>query len=239
MTLHHQSFHRRPPPAVNAPAIVLGLIGLLFLVHLLAHYVLSSRVANSFAFVPLRFTSDNPALDQAFWGGAVTKWLSPVTHMLLHADWMHLTLNSAWLLVFGAPVARRMGPARFLALFILSGLAGAAAHTALNWSAVASSGYSLLVGASGAISGLMGAAARFVFLSRDMVTTTQHRPLLPFGHNQVVTFTVLWTALNFVFALSGGLGLVQDYAISWEAHLGGYFAGLLLIGPLDRPIGRV
>lgn len=239
MTLHHQRFRERPPPAVNAPAVVLWLIGLMLAVHLLTEFVLSDRVSSSFALSPVRFASDNPAVEGIFWGGAVTKWLSLVTHMLLHADWMHLILNSAWLLVFGAPVARRVGPARFLAIFVLSGLVGAATHMAFHWSAAADGGFSLLVGASGAISGLMGAAARFVFLGRDMVTTGQYRPLLPFNHNQVITFTVLWTALNFVFALSGGLGLAEGYAISWEAHLGGYFAGLVLIGPLDRPIGRV
>ena len=68
---------------------------------------------------------------------------------------MHLLINSAWFLAFATPVARRIGPVRFLAFFLLCGVGGALLYLPFNSAP--------MVGASGAISGLMGAAMRFLF----------------------------------------------------------------------------
>src|SRR5262249_32794118 len=106
------------------------------------------------AFIPARLgglADDLP-------GGHVAIFSSFVTHLFVHGDLMHLLVNSAWLLAFATVVARRTDTLRFLAFFMLVGAAGALFFTAVN-------GFKLtmLVGASGAISGLMGATFRFIF----------------------------------------------------------------------------
>src|SRR5690606_771747 len=79
----------------------------------------------------------------------------------LHADWTHLILNSAWLAVFGTPVARRYGAGRVLAVFLLGAAAGALLMLASMWAGAAQ--FTVLIGASGGVSALTGAATRFVF----------------------------------------------------------------------------
>jgi len=240
MTWHHPNGTRQRQPVFNAPRVVVWLTGAMVLIHLLKSYVFSDRLVVSLAFIPARFLETG---DQSmFVGGALSKWTSLVTHIFLHGNWTHLLFNSVWLLIFGTPVASRLGTARFLALFLICGIAGAATHGILNGLGAMLSGPpyrpELLVGASGAISGLMGAAARFIVLGPAMAYAGYNRPLLPLNDNQVVTFTVLWVGLNVILALTGGLGMGMGAGISWEAHLGGYFAGLFLISAIDSKKGR-
>ncbi|MFP4004234.1 MAG: rhomboid family intramembrane serine protease [Alphaproteobacteria bacterium] len=237
MTWHHPDGTSRRPPVFNAPRAVVWLAGTLLLVHLLKVLAFSDRLILSLAFIPARFSAAADAAQGVFVGGALSKWTSLVTHVFLHGGWWHLLFNSVWLLIFGTPVAARLGTARFLTLFLLTGIAGAATHGVLSWVGDAFTGGprgpEILVGASGAISGLMGAAARFIVLGREMAVAGYDRPLLPLNDNQVVTFTVLWVVINLVLALTGGLGMGMGDGISWEAHLGGYFAGLFLIPFID------
>lgn len=243
MTWHHPDGSVRRQPVFNAPRVVVWLAGTLLLVHLLKEYVLSQQLFLSLAFIPARFSAAADAAQGAFVGGALSKWSSLVTHMFLHGSWAHLVLNSVWLLIFGTPVASRLGASRFLFLFLLTGIAGAAAHGVLSWigdlfAAAPRFPPEILVGASGGISGLMGAAARFIVLGPDMARAGYNRPLLALNDNQVITFTVLWVALNLLLAVTGGLGLSMGGGISWEAHIGGYFAGLFLIPLIDRRRSR-
>ena len=155
----------------------------------------------------------------------------------MHGDLTHLVINSAWLLAFGTPVARRTDPVRFLVFFALCGVAGALLYLAVNGPMPI-----LVVGASGAISGLMGAAFRFLF--RGIASGARWRsrfPLLPLTplratlrDRRVLTAVAGWTLFNVVLA-SGAAGLTEAAGIAWGAHLGGFFAGLLLYGLFDRP----
>ncbi len=85
-------------------------------------------------------------------------WWTPLTYTLLHGGWTHLAVNGLTLAAFGAPVARRFGPLRFLAFYAACGIAGAAAHLLLH-----PLDFGPVVGASAAISGTMAAVARFAF----------------------------------------------------------------------------
>lgn len=238
MTWHHPDGRPRRQPVFNAPRAVVWMVGALVLAHLAKDLFFSERLILSLAFIPGRFSEIGSAADPGFVGGALSKWTSLVTHMFVHGGWMHLIFNSVWLLIFGTPVASRLGTARFLVLFGLCGIAGAATHGILGWLSDTvmgtAPGPELLVGASGAISGLMGAAARFIVLGPAMAVAGYNRPLLRLDDNQVVTFTVLWVAINLILAVTGDLGLGMGAGISWEAHLGGYFAGLFLIPVIDR-----
>ena len=151
--------------------------------------------------------------------------------MLLHADTMHIAINSVWLLAFGPVVARRFGGPAFLLFFTLCGLSGAACYLAFNWGAEVG-----VIGASGAISGLMGAAIRMMHIRQPYLNVATLR-LVPLFSSQVLGFTAVWLVVNLLTGLVG-VGLTgQLQSIAWEDHMGGYLAGLLLAGLFERFVG--
>ena len=227
--------HREP--IFNVPGVVLWLLATFFAVHFL-RWVLpadqSKWLTEVLAFIPARlggFVADLP-------GGRIAAVTAFVTHQFVHGDLAHLLINLAWLLAFGTPVARRTDPVRFLAFFLLTGIAGALLYLAVNGGIPI-----LVVGASGAISGLMGAAFRFLFSSAEdggglALAGARSTPLMPLADTlrdrRILIAVAGWTVLNVLLAW-GGAGLTEAAGIAWEAHLGGFYAGLLLYGFFDRP----
>lgn len=224
-------------PIFNVPFAVVLLIGLCVGVHLVRQALPvgdNAWVTALLAFIPARLGPQ--VLDLP--GGVPARYTSFITHLFVHGDAMHLTINSAWLLAFGTPVARRTGVLRFLGLFFLCGIAGAAFYVLVNGLIV-----TLLIGASGAISGLMGAAFRFLYAGIDagpgeFSTATRFAPLPSLGttlrDRRVVTSIVVWAALNVLLAMGAPI-LTDAGGIAWEAHLGGFLAGFLIYGWFDRP----
>jgi membrane associated rhomboid family serine protease len=155
-----------------------------------------------------------------------SSWTAWLTHMFLHAGFAHLAINMLVLLAFGTPVEQRLGPGRFLGLYFASGLVAAVTHVLLNLD----SPYPM-IGASGAISGLLGGAVLFAFDHRSPVLRQQVR--LHLGSRGRI-FAVSWVVINIVFGIIGLGGLAEGGVIAWEAHLGGFFAGLLLMPLFDR-----
>ncbi|UJQ95336.1 rhomboid family intramembrane serine protease [Mariluticola halotolerans] len=231
-------------PIFTLPQTVLYSVAFLVLVHVATLFVLDAEGRNQliiwFAFIPLRVTDFAGAP-----GGAWPLLWTPFTHALMHASWEHVLINAAWLAIFGTPVARRYGPVLFLIVFFISALAGAFAYLLTAWGQVG-----VLVGASGGISGLTGVAVRFVFqppvvIARDPETGAPvgyGRQLLPLAgllrNSRARAFTLIWIGLNAITPLlplvTGGGGI----AIAWQAHLGGFFAGLLLATLCDQQARR-
>src|SRR4029079_8356339 len=114
----------------------------------------SAWVTQLLAFIPARLDGLAPQLP----GGYLALFTSFATHLFVHGDSAHLFINSAWFLAFASPIARRTNALRFTLFFLLTGAAGALLFSLLNRFEL-----TLLIGASGAISGLMGAAFRFIF----------------------------------------------------------------------------
>lgn len=139
--------HRQP--IFNVPGVVLVLLGSFLAVHVL-RWVLPMEdgawLTAALAFIPARETG----LANDLPGGRIAIATSFITHQFVHGDLAHLLINSAWLLAFGTPVARRTNAASFLVFFLLTGIAGALLYLAVNGGALI-----LVIGASGAISGLM------------------------------------------------------------------------------------
>lgn len=222
-------------PILNAPGVVVGLLGIFVLLHLVRSFDEEAWLTALLAFIPARLSGMAGELP----GGEIASITQFVTHQFLHGDITHLLVNSAWFLAFGTSVARRTGTVRFLAFFLLCGIAGAALYAVLNSSAA-----SMMIGASGAISGLMGAAIRFLLrpLSEGdadgIAAKTRHPPLMSLRatltDQRVLAVVAGWTLLNVVMAW-GASGLVGGMSIAWEAHLGGFYAGLLIYGWFDRP----
>jgi membrane associated rhomboid family serine protease len=217
--------------------VVVWLIGGFVAVHLLRWLLPeepSAWITLVLAFIPARLS----ALATDLPGGEIATYTSFITHLFVHGDLTHLAINAAWLLAFGSPVARRMNAARFLTFFFLCGIAGA-----LFFVLVEGPVESLMVGASGAISGLMGAAFRFLFQTgpdgRPLTFKVGARPPPLLGLMQtlqdrrVVLAIAGWTVLNVLLAL-GATGLTDAAGIAWEAHLGGFYAGLLIFGLFDQ-----
>lgn len=229
-----------PEPIFNAPSGVTGAIGVLVVTHVVLWHLLPEGMQltalSYLAFSPIRYTSR--ALDEGLfaWGAAVWTF---ATHMLVHGDIVHLIMNCAWLLVFGGAIAIRVGTQRFLALGILSGIAGALAFLALRYGDPVP-----VVGASGAVSGLMGGAFRFFFAAIDrggFQVFREHPRSIPLtsvtetlaDRRMQATLAVL-IAINVVMALASSSFTSAD-GIAWQSHLGGFLFGFLGFQYFDPP----
>jgi len=225
-----------PPrqPIFRAPAVVLWLIAVVAGLHALRLWLpaaLGQDMVYEYALIPARYSHAFVASQAglvASWPGTVLERAIPfVSYMGLHNDWTHLIINSLWLLAFGPVVARRQGPLLFLLFFLVCGAAGALAYIALNWGSPVP-----VVGASGAISGLMAAALRML-PGQAPWAEPGTAPLAPLFSRQILIFTVVWAAINIVAGITGlGVG-GESGLIAWQAHLGGFLAGLLFCGPFD------
>jgi len=222
-----------PPrePFFRAPSVVLWLIGGLAALHLAWILVPASQqdaLVYQFGLYPWRYSH---AFLQSRMADPGTVWeraVPFVSYLGLHASWTHLVINSLWLLAFGPIVARRYGSLLFLLFFLVCGVAAAFTYLAFNWG-----GALPVVGASGAISGLMAAALRML-PGQTPWAVPGETPLAPLFSRQLVVFTAIWAAINLLTGITGlGMG-GESGLIAWQAHLGGYAAGLLLSGPFDR-----
>jgi membrane associated rhomboid family serine protease len=205
---------QRPEPIFNAPWPAL-LAAAAVIVPFLLLLNASDATILSLALVP-----------KDFWDG---RWTGVVTMLFVHGGWVHALMNAAFALAFGAPVARLLGLNGrgggifclfYLTCGVLSGLGFAVIHP---------EGAQAVVGASGAISGLMGAAARTMDSPPGQVG--------PMFGPRVISLGLGWLIVNLIMAVTGSLLSAGTGAIAWEAHLIGFVVGVLLIGPFARWAG--
>lgn len=157
------------------------------------------------------------------------RWAPLFTDLFIHGGWAHAGMNAVGALAFGAPAARLLGlgvrgAAGFFLFFIVCGVLSNLGYAVWHLHDLMP-----VAGASGAVSGLLGASTRLI----------EHRPALsPLASRTVVGSTTGWVVINVVMGLmhyAPGIGEVQ---VAWEAHIAGYFAGLLLIGPFAAVFSR-
>src|SRR4051794_17846508 len=193
-------------PIFNLPLPVLVLGAILLAIQAANDLILNSDAREAlftwFAFVPYRAVS--PAeLAGGYWP---LLW-TPFTHAFLHGGWEHVGLNTVWLAIFATPVAQRYGSVRMMVLFFAGAAAGAAAFAATTLPAV-----QILVGASGGIAALTGAAVRFIFQPPVVAIDpdTGERRLVgrrlatlgEFVRNPTARlFSIVWIALNGIVPL--------------------------------------
>jgi membrane associated rhomboid family serine protease len=143
-----------------------------------------------------------------------------ITSMFLHGGWLHLLGNLWFLWVFGNNVEDSMGHARFVVFYLLCGVAAAAVQVAVNPGSVVP-----MVGASGAISGVMGA---YIMLYPRVRVHMFTWIIIPFRFVMPA-----WLMLGYWFLLQviGGLPTLQAESggVAFWAHVGGFVAGMLLI----------
>jgi membrane associated rhomboid family serine protease len=153
--------------------------------------------------------------------------LTLLTSMFLHGGWMHLIGNMLYLWIFGNNVEDVMGHVKFVIFYVVCGILAAMSHALTD----PSSGVPM-VGASGAISGVLGAYLLLFPRAQVMV-------LIPMGIFTRTMYVPAWIVLGFWFVLqllSGGMSLGQGGGgVAWFAHVGGFVAGMALIGAFKNP----
>jgi membrane associated rhomboid family serine protease len=152
-------------------------------------------------------------------------WPGLLSSMFLHANWGHVAMNALGVFAFAPPVARLMpgtrGVVGFLGFYLLTGLIGSA-----GFGLVHPDTFEPLVGASGAVFGLMGAALRLLG-RRD-------GSLRALGDRRFLIMAAVIMAVNAGAGMIGLLPGAEGARVAWEAHAFGFIAGTLLIGPWLR-----
>jgi membrane associated rhomboid family serine protease len=230
-------------PILTLPGPLMAYVLLLAVIHLrvLLPPELENWTIDVFGFIPRRY--DTTLLAISFPGGAGAKVWTFVTYSLLHANLTHIVFNVLWLLPFGSALARRFGTARFFAFMAVTAAAGALAHLMTHEHALAP-----MIGASASVSGTMAAAIRFAFVqgsflsfNRGDADAAARVPALSLlralRDPRVLAFLAVWFGVNIIFG-AGSLAIGTDGAsVAWQAHIGGFFAGLVLFSLFD-PVPR-
>jgi membrane associated rhomboid family serine protease len=190
-----------------------------------------------FGFIPKRY--DSTLMDIGFPGGTGAKIWSFVTYSLLHANLTHIGFNVLWLLPFGSALARRFGAIKFFLFMAVTAAAGALAHLLTHEHALAP-----VIGASASVSGTMAAAIRFAFVQGSFLSFGRRDadaaakvPALSLSqalrNSRVLGFLAVWFAVNIVFGVESLSIGAEDVSVAWQAHIGGFLAGLFLFALFD------
>jgi len=230
-------------PVFTLPGALTAYVLLLAIIHLrvLLPPELENWTIDVFGFIPRRY--DSTLLNIEFPGGEGAKFWTFLTYSLLHANLTHIVFNVLWLLPFGSALARRFGAVRFFVFMAVTAAAGALAHLVTHEHEVAP-----MIGASASVSGTMAAAIRFAFVrgsflsfGRGDAQAAAKVPALPLlralRDRRVVSFLAIWFGVNVIFG-AGSMAIGADGAsVAWQAHIGGFLAGLFLFSLFD-PVPR-
>jgi membrane associated rhomboid family serine protease len=150
-------------------------------------------------------------------------WLTPLTATLIHSSWIHLGLNLMILVYCGRQIEHLLGATRLIVLYLVGAYAAALAQ----WLADPAS-TSPMVGASGAISAVIGAYA-LIYSRREVANIGP----IPGQLLRILWLAAGWTVIQVMIGFSGlGFGGVGGGSIAIWAHVGGFIAGLLMARPL-------
>ena len=148
----------------------------------------------------------------------IPAWATTLTSLFLHGGWMHLIFNMLFLWVFGDNIEDSMGHVRFIVFYLLCGVIATLIYVVMSVDSEVP-----LVGASGAISGILGAYLVLHPKARLLVLFMHIIPL------RLPAIVVLLGWIGFQF-----LSLGSESNTAWWAHIGGFFAGMVLIAPFRR-----
>lgn len=180
-----------------------------------------------FGFIPVEFVQ-HVEVTPLF---PVSPYLTAFTSMFMHGGWMHLIGNMLFMWIFGNNVEDYLGHVKFLFFYLTSGLAAVALYTVF-----APHSEIPLVGASGAIAGIMG--AYIVLHPRARITV-----LIVFFFIQFVTLPAkvvlgIWFALQLFMSFSENLSGVSGGGVAWMAHVGGFGFGWIFLRLVTLIFGR-
>ena len=212
---------RRTFPLVNILLIAANL--LVFVYQLSLPPRSGELLVQQFGLVPLRaeraLMHPGPQLGPAI--------LPLVTSMFLHGGFLHILGNMLFLRVFGGNVEDRLGHLRYLGFYFICGIGAGLAQIVVNWGSRLPS-----IGASGAISGVMGAYI-VLFPGARILTLI---PLLFFFFTMRIPALLIlgyWFVIQFLSGLST-LGQINQGGVAWWAHIGGFILGMFLVWGLRQ-----
>jgi membrane associated rhomboid family serine protease len=197
-------------PFINLPIATKCLLVTMIVIHAaIAFFADNTDIAYiylNYGFIPAIWTGNSP------YGFDIQALISPISYIFLHGSLMHIVMNGAMLMAFGAGVEQWMGAKKYLIFFFLCGIAAVMVETLIY-------PYSgnPVVGASGAQSGLFAA----------ILILLQSEGRLPTGKYGIWPFAVFWIGLSVLFGFLGGA--MMGGQIAWAAHLGGFIAGFALL----------
>lgn len=198
-------------PATIAIAAVTAIVSILLL--------LGDRVGYAAVyagFIPARFGDTLGMLDQS---ALLPAWATPFSATFVHASFLHLGFNIVMLGYTGTAAERALGAGGIIALYLISAVTAVAAHWLLDPTSAVP-----MIGASGAISGIVGAYS--VLFSRSRARAIGP---VPARAVQMLWLIAAWTAINLLVGLvSAGTSM----PVAGAAHVGGFVAGVLLARPL-------
>jgi membrane associated rhomboid family serine protease len=216
-------------PSQSTPVVTYGLIALNLVVYLYQFSLsLDSRGPGAEAFeafiyefgvVPCRLTGGCTTVDQ--FPHPVATILSS---MFLHANLLHVLGNMLYLWIFGDNVEDTVGHGRFLFLYLLSGVVAALGQTLVNPSSRVP-----MVGASGAVAGVLGAYL-ILFPGATVLTLMMFGIFYRIVHIPAVIVLGFWIVIQIVSGyITVALGRGESGGVAWFAHIGGFVAGMLLL----------
>jgi membrane associated rhomboid family serine protease len=213
-------------PSDTVPFVTIAIIAACVLVFLweigLGERALGAAIF-SYGAIPATLTSDAHLPSSLY---RISPWLATVTSMFLHGGWMHLIGNMLYLWIFGDNVEDALGHLRYVVFYVVCGLAAVAAQTLMNPASTVP-----MVGASGAISGVLG--AYLLLFPRAHVLV-----LIPLGfftrliYLPAVVMLGFWILLQVV---SSAFARGQEGGgVAFAAHVGGFVAGMVLVPLFKR-----
>lgn len=205
-------FETRATAIITIVTVVIS--GLLLVTGALPYWVVNA------GFIPLRLTELGMAGGHDF---AIPAWATPLTAALLHGGWAHLALNLVMLVYCGQFVERAIGTAQIVVLYIVGAYFAAAGQWVLDPRSIAP-----MVGASGAISAVVGAYALLYGERRARAIGP-----VPAGLVHVLWLAAAWIGIQLMMGVAGfGASVGANGSIAVGAHIGGFLAGLVLARPL-------
>ena len=193
------------------------LCGIVFLFETTLPQELLEKITYYFGIVPAEYTNRHRH------GLPLIAYLSFLTAMFLHGGWLHLLGNMWFLKIFGSKVEDRMGHGRFLVFYLIVGVLASMFHIYFS-----SRSSMPVIGASGAIAGVMG--AYYALFPRARILTFIPIFIIPWFIELPAVFFLGWWFLLQLF--SGTVARVLPAAgggVAWWAHIGGFIVGVLLV----------
>lgn len=214
-------------PTTTRPIVTVGIMVACVLVYIAQHVLVSdavtTRAAYAFGVVPA-VLSGREALPDEFY--VIPAWGTVLTSMFMHGGFWHLAGNMLYLWIFGNNIEDAMGHGRFLAFYLLCGVAAVVAQVLPNPGSIIP-----MVGASGAISGVLGAYMLLFPRARVLLGLPLGFVLVQLGRFPAIWVLAAWFAMQLVMGLitaARATGETQG-GIAFGAHIGGFIAGLVLV----------
>src|SRR5690349_313724 len=212
-------------PTTTRPYVTVGIMIVCVLIYVLQHLLSSdsTRVAYAFGLVPAVLTGREALPDELY---VIPAWATVLTSMFMHGGFWHLAGNMLYLWIFGNNIEDAMGHGRFLLFYLLCGVAAVFAQVLPNPGSIIP-----MVGASGAISGVLGAYMLLYPRARVLLGLPLGFVILQLGRFPAIGVLAAWFAMQLLMgALSAARAVGETQGgIAFGAHIGGFIAGLILV----------